>query len=276
MSETDPAPSPPPSPPPSLAPSVAPSVATSVATSVAAEARRLLRAARSGTLATSADGQPFASLITPATAPDGSILLLLSGLSEHTRHLRQEPRCAVLVTGAPTGPNVQTAPRLTITGLAAPEPDPALKARWVALHPYAAFYAGFGDFQLWRVRPIAGQFIGGFASAHRLRTADLVPDAAAAEAVAVIEPGVIEHCNADHADALDAIANDHGLQNPGWRMVACDTEGFDLVLGDHVRRIAWPSPVDGGGAIRSALVDLAGAARNGAISDAGRNKPAPL
>ena len=65
------------------------------------DARALLRAARAGTLATSAAGQPFASLVTPATAPDGSVLMLLSGLSEHTRHLRDEPRCAVMVAGSP-------------------------------------------------------------------------------------------------------------------------------------------------------------------------------
>jgi hypothetical protein len=35
----------------------------------------LLRAARSGCLATSAKGQPFASLVTPACMPDGSLLL---------------------------------------------------------------------------------------------------------------------------------------------------------------------------------------------------------
>ena len=65
------------------------------------EARRLLRAARVGTLASAADGQPFASLVTPACAPDLSLLLLLSDLSEHTRHLRAEPRCSVLVAGPP-------------------------------------------------------------------------------------------------------------------------------------------------------------------------------
>ena len=60
----------------------------------ARDARALLRASRGGTLATQSEGLPFASLITPATAPDGSVLMLLSGLSEHTRHLRDEPRCA--------------------------------------------------------------------------------------------------------------------------------------------------------------------------------------
>ena len=70
-------------------------------------ARKLLRAARSATLATSLAGQPFASLVTPATAPDLALLLLLSSLSEHTRHLRAEPRCSLLVVGAPAAINPQ-------------------------------------------------------------------------------------------------------------------------------------------------------------------------
>ncbi len=220
------------------------------------DARALLRAARAGTLATSGDGQPFASLVTPAAAPNGSVLLLLSGLSEHTRHLRDEPRCAVMVAGAPAEANPQTAPRLTITGLAAPEPDPALKARWVALHPYAAFYAGFGDFQLWRVVPKAGLYIGGFASATRLRQADLAWNPDAVAAVAASEPGVLTHCNDDHADALDLIAAAHGAAGTGWRMVACDVDGCDLAREDLVLRIPWSAPVANAGGIRTELVRL--------------------
>ena len=237
------------------------------------EARRLLRQARSGVLATSGDGQPFASLVTPATAPDGSILLLLSDLSEHTRHLRAEPRCAVMVSGDADGPNAQTAPRLTVTGLAAIETDPDFKARWVALHPYAAFYADFGDFNLWRIMPGGGLFVGGFARAHRLRQADLVTDCPSVEAA---EPGVIAHCNDDHSDAITLIANDFGYLGEGWRMVACDVDGFDAALGDAVNRIAWPEPLDNPGAIRTALVLFAGAARNRAKTTAGRPEPGPV
>ena len=225
-------------------------------------ARKLLRAARAGTLASAIDGQPFASLVTPATAPDASVLVLLSDLSEHTRHLRTDGRCAVMVAGEPDGPNVQTAPRVTVTGIAAIEPDPALRARWVALHPYAEFYAGFSDFHLWRVRPAGALFIGGFARAHRLRQADLVSDA---PAVAAAEAGVIEHCNRDHAAAMTAIANGAGFEGEGWRMVACDAVGFDLVRDEVVRRVHWAAPVEGPGAIRTALVDLAGAARTSVI-----------
>ena len=92
------------------------------------EARKLARAARVASLATTADGgQPFASLVTHACAPDFSIFLLLSDLSEHTRHLRAEPRCALLVTAAAEGPNPQTTPRVTIIGLADQSDDPAMK-----------------------------------------------------------------------------------------------------------------------------------------------------
>src|ERR1039457_5115119 len=144
------------------------------------EARKLLRAARSGTLATVVDGgQPFASLITPACAPDLGLLLLLSDLSEHTRHLRAEPRCSILVTGVAETANPQTAPRVTVTGIAEMTGDPVLKSRYLAIHPYASLYADFGDFNLWRVRPLGALLVGGFARAVRLKAADLNPNPAA-------------------------------------------------------------------------------------------------
>ena len=227
----------------------------------ALEARLLLRAARGGTLATAISGQPFASLVTPATAPDGSILLLLSDLSEHTRQLRTEPRCALMVTGTPDGPNPQTAPRVTVTGLAELEPDLAMHARWVAAHPSAAFYAGFGDFHLLRLRPKGGLFVGGFARAHRLREAQLLPDADAVAAVAAAEAGIIAHCNDDHADALALIAGSHGGAPGNWRMTLADVDGFDLADGESVLRVPWSKPVSGAGAVRAELVRMTRAAR---------------
>src|SRR3954454_9732509 len=90
------------------------------------QARRLLRSARSGCLATSAKGQPFASLVTPACMPDGALLLLLSRLSEHTRHLVADPRCSVMVSGTAETANPQTTPRITVTGVAEVVADAAL------------------------------------------------------------------------------------------------------------------------------------------------------
>jgi putative heme iron utilization protein len=225
------------------------------------QARRLLRATRAGSLATTISGQPFAALVTPACAQDLSVLLFLSDLSEHTRHLRADPRCAVLLVGAAEGANPQTAPRLTITGVAAPDRDPALKARWLAIHPYAALYADFADFTLWRIRPAAGMFVGGFARATRLKAAELLPDADAVAAISATEAEIIAHCNADHADAMAAIGA--GLTaTPGtWRMVAADVDGCDLVLAERVVRADWRAPVASADHLRGELIRLARFAR---------------
>ncbi len=229
------------------------------------EARRLIRAASAATLATSAEGQPFASLVTPAATGDLALLMLLSALSEHTRHLRAEPRCALLFLGAPEGPSPQTAPRVTVTGLAEPVPAEeagALKARWLARHPYAALYADFGDFALWRLRPGAALLVGGFARATRLRQADLLPDAEAVARLAAAEPGIIAHVNADYADAVKAIAQGVLGEAPGaWRLVAADVDGCDLALEDRVCRLHWDAPVSDADGVRRGLVHAAQAGR---------------
>ena len=227
-------------------------------------ARKLLRAARAGTLATALDGQPFGSLVTPACAPDLSLLLLLSDLSEHTRHLHREPRCAVLVAGNAESPNPQTAPRVTVTGLAERIDDPALKARWLTVHPYAALYADFGDFHLWRIRPMGALFVGGFARATRLRQADLTPDPGAVAALAAAEADIVAHCNADHADAMELLGARVAARNGAWRMVAADVDGCDLALDEQVARVAWSAPVADANAVRGELVRLLRAVRGAA------------
>ena len=218
--------------------------------SPATQARLLLRAARAGTLATQRDGQPFAGLVTPATAPDLSPLMLLSDLSEHTRHLRIDPRCALMVAGEAAEVNPQTAPRLTVSGRASIVAEPALRARWLALHPYAALYFDFGDFNLWRVEILEASFVGGFARAFRLPTARLLPDP---KAVAIMA-----HCNDDHASALARIAvKSNAGQTGDWRMVAVDVDGCDLAAGERVLRIDWALPVNDADGVRTELVRLA-------------------
>ncbi|MGC8476765.1 MAG: pyridoxamine 5'-phosphate oxidase family protein [Acetobacteraceae bacterium] len=190
-------------------------------------ARLLLRAARVGALATHDEGTPFASLVTPATAPDLTPLLLLSDLAAHTRHLRADPRCTLLVQGAPAEINPQTAPRVSVTARAEIAEDPALRARFLAIHPYAAQYAGFADFHLWRLVIDRALFVGGFARAARVRAADLRPDRAAGAAIAAAEAGILARAPA----AAD-----------GGRAVSLDADGFDLSDGTASRRVAFPAP----------------------------------
>lgn len=224
------------------------------------DVRKLCRQARSASLATTVDGgQPFATLVTPAWTPDFSALLLLSDLSEHTRHLRADPRCALLVSGPAETANPQTAPRVTVTGLAAVADDQALKARYLAIHPYAALYADFGDFHLWRIRPMGALFVGGFARAVRIRRDGLLPDPGPVAAVAAAEAAIVTHCNNDHPGALARIAGDGGI----WRMVAADTDGTDLAGPERVTRFHWSAPVTDPAAVRAELVRMARAADGG-------------
>ncbi len=227
-------------------------------------ARSLLRRARWATLATdlaTSDGtQPYASLVTHAAAPDGAVLMLLSSLATHAGHLAANPRCAVMVTGEPENLNWQTAPRLTVMGVAETTDDPGLRAYWLARHPYARLYAGFADFFLWRLQPQSGLFVAGFGQASELRPTDLAPDPASVAALGAAQPGLIAHCNEAHGEALTRLAHAAGASGP-WRMLGVDVDGFDLVQDETLLRIAFPAPVADGPAAQAALLHLIEASR---------------
>ncbi|MDA8050565.1 MAG: DUF2470 domain-containing protein [Rhodospirillales bacterium] len=238
---------------------------------LAETARRLIRRTRAAVLATSlpaagtdlgtGPGMPFASLVTQAPAPDLAPLLWLSLLARHTQNLDRDPRCSLLVAGPPVSPNPQTAPRVTLIGTAARAADPALLARWHALNPYAAPYAGLTDFSLWRLSITAAHVVGGFAAAAELNPTRLVPDQAAVAALAKVEPEILAHCNSEHAAAIDAIAGAAGGAGTGWRVVAVDPDGCDLVRGEAVLRIDFAAPVRSAGGVHTQLICLARGAR---------------
>jgi putative heme iron utilization protein len=232
-------------------------------------ARALIRAAKEATLATvSASGQPFASLVTPATAPDLTVLLFLSQLSGHTRHLMADGRCSLLFLGPAAGPNPQTRPRVTITGVAERlegEAAAALKPRWRARHPYAGLYADLPDFALWRVVPQEALYVGGFAMARRVPGSALRPDPAAVAALAAAEAEILDHVNTEHADAVAVIVRRLlGRAGRGWRMAGVDVDGCTFAHGNRIARLVFQTPVQDADGVRKALILAARAARGAA------------
>jgi putative heme iron utilization protein len=218
-------------------------------------ARRIMRGAASASLATAGEGgQPFVSLVTPAIAADGAVLLWLSTLSEHTRQLLRDPRCGLLFRGPAEDPNPQTAPRVSITGQAERVEDAGLKAHWLARHPYAAIYADFADFSLWRVVPQAGLMVLGFGRAHRLRAAELAPDPAAVAALAAAEPAIRAKLAAEPGLPA-ALARRLGGPEGEWQAGALSPDGCDLV--EHqtgqVLFLGFPQVVSSEGGLLSAL-----------------------
>jgi putative heme iron utilization protein len=127
-------------------------------------ARELLKAGGPASLATlDPEGGPFASFVVTAPAADGAPLLLLSALALHTQNLSRDPRAALLfVREPPPGSESLTATRLTLSGRAVQDADPALREAYVARHPDARRYDGFPDFALYRFEVARGHLVAGF------------------------------------------------------------------------------------------------------------------
>jgi putative heme iron utilization protein len=228
--------------------------------------KHLLRTVRAGALATldRDGGFPFASLVTVATDTDGSPLLLMSRLSEHTRNLEQDPRASVLL--AETGKGDPLAhPRLTVIGRAERTTEPRVRSRFLARHPKAKLYADFADFSFWRLTVEKAHLNGGFARAAALRAEELLTGVAGAEALLAAEAGAVEHMNEDHAEALVLYATVLAGAAPGpWQATGVDPEGIDLMAGDRTARALFPERVTDPGNLRRVLVAMAARARGGA------------
>ena len=222
-----------------------------------AEARRLLRTARWATLATlTREGEPYASLAAVATLPDGSLVVPLSSLAVHTRHVADDPRCSLLL-GTPGPGDPMAHPRLTLACRAskaeAGERD-AWRARFLRRHP-DAYYVDFGDFSFWRLAATGGRMIGGFGRVAMLRAADLATDLAGAEALVAAEARAVDHMNADHRDAIRSYATRlAGAPDRDWRVTGVDPDGLDLGCGDAALRLDFPQRVTDPAALRATLV----------------------
>ncbi|MCB8819322.1 HugZ family pyridoxamine 5'-phosphate oxidase [Microvirga rosea] len=231
-------------------------------------AKRLMRTARSGALATydGAAGLPFASLVQVGTDLDGSPLILTSELSAHTRLLAADPRCSVLLSAIGKGDPLAH-PRLTLLAEAerlerdAPRTQ-HIRRRYLAQHPKAALYVDFPDFSFWRLNLTWGSLNGGFGRAYRLERTDLLADLSAFPDFYEGEAGAVEHMNTDHREAVGLYATKLlGAQEGAWRLVGIDPEGLQLALGDEILRLTFPKALENVGDLRRMLVDLAQQAR---------------
>ncbi|MBM3518662.1 MAG: DUF2470 domain-containing protein [Alphaproteobacteria bacterium] len=228
--------------------------------------RDLMRAAATATLATrrKADGWPFASLVQVAADHDGSPLLLLSALAEHTRNLEAEPRVALLFDGTAGLAEPLTGPRLTVLGALEGSALPGHRARYLRRHPGAAAYADFGDFGFYRLVIAEGYLVAGFGRIHSFPAGLLQADTADCAALIAAEAEIITHMNADHGDAVGLYATALlGLPPGAWRMTGVDSEGIDLGLEGRLARFPFAEPVRTPEEARAALVRLVGAARAG-------------
>ncbi len=238
--------------------------------------RGLVRAAERASLASAlardGSGRPYASLVLSACDHDGSPILLLSDLAEHSKNLAAEPRAALLFDGTAGHDEPLTGPRASLLGEIRPIEDTAgngaarLKARYLARHPGAKTYAGFADFRLYRMTVESAHLVAGFGRIHWLAGPEVRFDTAGCGALAEAEADIVAHMNADHGAALEAIAlRLLGLPKPdrggAWVMTGIDPEGFDLRAGGRRARAGFAAPLGDAAAARAAFAALTRKAR---------------
>jgi putative heme iron utilization protein len=225
--------------------------------------RRCDRAALATSLAADSTLTPYASLVLVACDLDASPLLLISDLAEHTKNLRREPRAALLFDGTAGHDDPLTGARVTVLGEIRPDTDRARLARYTARHPSAAAYAGFRDFNLFRMTVERAHLVAGFGRIDWIEGADML-DRAPLDWLRQAEPDVLEHMNRDHGDTLNLYARSLlGLAGDGWRLTGVDRDGADLRSGGKIARLPFPVPVADVSDIKQTFVALAQSARNG-------------
>lgn len=227
-------------------------------------ARTQVARARYGTLCTldRDDGTPYGSFVELLPRDDGSIVLLLSSLAEHTRNASVDPRVSVVVGDAYRSPYPQMSARVTLLGtLQRLERTDALRSEYLAIHPRAAAWIDFNDFAFFGLTPSRLRFIAGFGRMNWPAADDYLqsqPDMMAASA-----DGVISHMNDDHrhnlVDMVRAFAQQSAASDAV--MIGLDHLGFDVVAitddQPHEVRIPFDEPLQHPREVRKAMVALA-------------------
>ena len=242
----------------------------------AERARTLAYLGRTGALATLSrkyPGHPFASVMPYALDELGQPLVLISSMAMHTQNLQGDPRTSLLVaqpttvTGTHEPGDPLAAARLTLIGearqLAGPDTGKAREA-YLARHPRAAYWVDFDDFSFWRLDVKDLYFVGGFAAMDWVTADDY--RAARPDPLADAGPGILEHMNRDHADALIAYARHFaGEAADEATMMAIDRLGFRLRLRSgerlHAVRIAFPRELRSAADSRTVLIEMLNQAR---------------
>lgn len=134
----------------------------------------LIRDQRQAALGTLREDTPFVSMVAYAAEPDFGILLHLSHLAPHTRHLLAHPQATLLICEPDDGrDDIQTLARITLVGATTPIGSesaefPATRERYLKRLPAAAPLFDFADFALFRLIPHEARYVGGFARAYIL------------------------------------------------------------------------------------------------------------
>lgn len=227
-------------------------------------ARRVLRGADRAALATGqrdGGGWPYPSLVLAALDHDGTPILLISRLADHTKNIAADPRVGLLFDGTTALAQPLAGARVSVLGRAVPSDEPRHRARYLARHPDAAQYAGFGDFAVYKVEVERAHLVAGFGRIHWVDGADLLLPAVPAD-LAAGEADLVRQMNDQESDAVQLFAGVLlGLSGDGWSVTGIDPDGLDLRRGGGVARLDFDHRVHDAEGAKAELIRLAVRAR---------------
>jgi putative heme iron utilization protein len=229
-------------------------------------AKSLLRRSRQGALGTLmvGSGDPYCSLVNVASAPDGSLILLISRLAVHTKNILADSRASLMLDERAPGDPLEGA-RIMIAGRAEEvngDDREVLRRRYLNAHPSAEAFVDFRDFSFFRIRCSGAHLVAGFGRIIDLRPEQFLTEIADAADLIAAEQGAIEHMNEDHREAMNLYAvNLLGAGQSSWRCTGCDPDGMDMQAEARTLRLDFPRRVTGAGDLRKMLVELAEEAR---------------
>jgi putative heme iron utilization protein len=229
----------------------------------ATAARKLLREARSGALATlmPGSGDPYCSLVNVATAADGSPLLLISQLAVHTKNILADARCSLMIDERKSGDPLVGA-RVTLKARAVQNDDPEVRRRYLIRQPGAEMFAGFGDFGFYKLAVEGAHLVAGFGRIVDLKPDQILTRVDDAEALLAAEAEIVAHMNDDHSETCRMYATKLlGAPDGDWRCIGCDPEGLELQLDRTALRLAFPQRIVMPQALRAMLRQWAEKAR---------------
>ena len=225
-----------------------------------ADAKRLMRLARLGALATldPETGAPLTTLVGVASDFDGAPLFLMSTLSRHTRHLMNDPRGSLLLTEQSERGDPLNHPRITLSGLIERTDAKSARTRYLQRNPKARLYADFTDFSFFLLAIGAVHFNGGFGRADPLQPADILSPRDGEAALTEAEPRLIEAVNAAGDNAVARLAGHRGSGRRVWRAIGLDSEGLDLSAGSRAARLQFARPARDEAGWKARLAEAAG------------------
>ena len=222
------------------------------------EARQMLRAHRYGALCTLSkkfDGFPFGSITPYLVDHDGSLIILISSLAEHTKNILHDPHVS-LITHDQRDAHIQTQGRVTLLGNAQAIQDrDQMGTRYLRYFPEAQSYFQMHDFSFFRIQPVAIRYIGGFGNIHWI---NMEQYAVPTYPLIAQETDVVAHMNTDHTDTMRCYSKHlHQREVLDVAMLGIDCDGFDMRADGEVLRVHFAEPVTDAQQARLALVALA-------------------